>query len=978
MEKLQDNNLRPISQLMMKPVKSCLQADVQLANAAYRYIRDTGFVRSRQYMDVLHVVTVSFTYYVNCRKQRITIPLLTLVPVEMLQIDRARLSFVLNYDFNSDMTLSATYGNANGNGWGYNAQTRFAQQMKMNVTVGRYEPLLGLKRLLNYAVSGCARIGPFNPSEHRPLVSEHVAGICNILQSLKNHHAGKVYGLLQAYADKLAEFDDKSPMLLRYLKLRKLPIEDRAYVPYKIIVRDKRIIYSSVCREGDGCDSWNFSGIWSDAFSYSDMIVDIVDAEDLLLAQEKSLTTDLMLEHLGKVEYPGMDNANHVNFLNAAIDSARHNAIDEICSSVGISLRENYAVPCTSVVVSALVNGTRVLLDFLPSGQVLSNNDEQIEKRATCMAAGYELLSFRENLLIRNPRLVSSIIASKLRRCHNRVNADKCRVVKLSKEIANMFHRAYNPLGAPDECEHIGLHIAGKLLSVMSLRKCNQLGDYEIARVSTRYMYHIVCGDSRMLRNFIRQTKWKSIVFYSDTDFSNGNTMEQLGFKKVEETTRSDRSAICTTYTFILTPADTMPAVTHTQSGLVSRPTDIAVNYLKIISVVDSKDRALAEGGKTLLESLPRYSDRKPYLREAIAFVCSEVKVKLTENFAVPATPFKVSALINYTYTLIDIIPEEKLIYMSSSQADKRARCLAAGYNLLTFSDTFVINHPRLVASIVASKLRRCNCRVFAKNCKVGLVHDTIANQFHRVYNPKGSPGKCIHVGLQSGGTLLCVLSVKRLSRYDYEIVRISTRHMHYVVGGTSRMLSFFIRSNEWSNIMAYNNNDINLGESLLRLGFRKISTVYSRNTLCGSDKYRLTPADNMPSRQKFTFKNYHGLGLSYEQLCKRIVCDMMKVNENDKFLFLCRPMDMRAGVDVLTSFIIRSGYNPRNGNAYIFMSADKDTIKVLRYELGGYAIYYRRLDSSRFSVPFINKPGFYQLPWKDVVSLLVGSDYVP
>jgi transposase len=64
-------------------------------------------------------------------------------------------------------------------------------------------------------------------------------------------------------------------------------------------------------------------------------------------------------------------------------------------------------------------------------------------------------------------------------------------------------------------------------------------------------------------------------------------------------------------------------------------------------------------------------------------------------------------------------------------------------------------------------------------------------------------------------------------------------------------------------------------------------------------------------------------------------------------------PVDMRLSFDRLAGLAKeRVGYDARSGALFLFFGKRRDALKVLFFDGSGMAIFYKRLDGGRFSVP--------------------------
>ena len=71
----------------------------------------------------------------------------------------------------------------------------------------------------------------------------------------------------------------------------------------------------------------------------------------------------------------------------------------------------------------------------------------------------------------------------------------------------------------------------------------------------------------------------------------------------------------------------------------------------------------------------------------------------------------------------------------------------------------------------------------------------------------------------------------------------------------------------------------------------------------------------------------------------------MFNLNENDRFVMAQHPSDMRIGVNGMCGQVRAVGLDPTNGDVYIFVGSSRKIMKLLHWERGGFAMYYKRLE---------------------------------
>lgn len=84
---------------------------------------------------------------------------------------------------------------------------------------------------------------------------------------------------------------------------------------------------------------------------------------------------------------------------------------------------------------------------------------------------------------------------------------------------------------------------------------------------------------------------------------------------------------------------------------------------------------------------------------------------------------------------------------------------------------------------------------------------------------------------------------------------------------------------------------------------------------------------------------------------------------------------DMRKSFDGLCGIIIsRLKENPMSGDIFIFINKPRNRIKLLRWESGGFVLFYKRLERGTFELPELDSPVLGQsILYSDLVMLITG-----
>ena len=71
----------------------------------------------------------------------------------------------------------------------------------------------------------------------------------------------------------------------------------------------------------------------------------------------------------------------------------------------------------------------------------------------------------------------------------------------------------------------------------------------------------------------------------------------------------------------------------------------------------------------------------------------------------------------------------------------------------------------------------------------------------------------------------------------------------------------------------------------------------------------------------------------------------------------------MRKSFDGLCGLVSgRLGQNPMSGDVFIFLNNGRNRIKLLRWEHGGFVLFFKRLERGTFELPKIQNPALSQM----------------
>jgi len=148
---------------------------------------------------------------------------------------------------------------------------------------------------------------------------------------------------------------------------------------------------------------------------------------------------------------------------------------------------------------------------------------------------------------------------------------------------------------------------------------------------------------------------------------------------------------------------------------------------------------------------------------------------------------------------------------------------------ILTIFESEWISKKSIVESIIRSKLGYTH-KIQARKCQLKTIGKNEAKIFHEANHISGYSNSSINLGLYYGDKLVSVLSMIKSrfdKEYEYEISRFSSLLGHTVVGGLSRLFSYFVKTYNPKSCMTYSDLRFGEGKSYEKIGFN-----YIRNTV--------------------------------------------------------------------------------------------------------------------------------------------------
>ena len=165
---------------------------------------------------------------------------------------------------------------------------------------------------------------------------------------------------------------------------------------------------------------------------------------------------------------------------------------------------------------------------------------------------------------------------------------------------------------------------------------------------------------------------------------------------------------------------------------------------------------------------------------------------------------------------------------------DKFLGCKAKGYKLITIFDSDDMSKVKQLLLKLLGK----TIKIGARKTKVKQLKPRIALDFHKNHHLHGAIGAYYHYGLYHNDMLVMVASFGKnrfSSSYEFECSRITSHSNYTVVGGVSKLINFFVKTENPKNIVTF--SDLRFGEG----------DVYN---YCGFERLQDTPPNYWYSKK--------------------------------------------------------------------------------------------------------------------------------
>lgn len=133
-----------------------------------------------------------------------------------------------------------------------------------------------------------------------------------------------------------------------------------------------------------------------------------------------------------------------------------------------------------------------------------------------------------------------------------------------------------------------------------------------------------------------------------------------------------------------------------------------------------------------------------------------------------------------------------------------------------------------IVKSIINTKLNKFDETIFARKCSLELVKSTESKKFQDENHIQGKSSSSVNIGLYYKNELVSLMTFGkcRFGNYDWELVRFVNKKNTKIIGGASKLFSYFTKKYNPKSIVSY--SDIRLFDGGLYevLKFKKLHST--------------------------------------------------------------------------------------------------------------------------------------------------------
>jgi len=154
----------------------------------------------------------------------------------------------------------------------------------------------------------------------------------------------------------------------------------------------------------------------------------------------------------------------------------------------------------------------------------------------------------------------------------------------------------------------------------------------------------------------------------------------------------------------------------------------------------------------------------------------------------------------------------------------KTSNCISHGYKLVHILDSEWRVKQNIIKSVIASLLNKNKIIVYGRKCIVKEISSRICVDFLNENHLQGADHSSIKLGLFNENSQLIAVMTFLKSRFDkniqYEMGRFCNKMGYKIIGGASKLFSYFLKNYNPSSIVSYSDRRYFDGHVYINLGF--------------------------------------------------------------------------------------------------------------------------------------------------------------
>ena len=156
---------------------------------------------------------------------------------------------------------------------------------------------------------------------------------------------------------------------------------------------------------------------------------------------------------------------------------------------------------------------------------------------------------------------------------------------------------------------------------------------------------------------------------------------------------------------------------------------------------------------------------------------------------------------------------------------NKTEQCAQQGIQLIHVFESEWLENEQLVTSVILSKLGVFNTRIYARQCVIREITSSEKNIFLQKNHIQANDKSSFKLGLFHNDELVACMTfgVSRYNKnYQYEMHRFCTKIGYQIIGGASKLWSYFVKTHNPNSVITYADRRYSDGALYEKLGFSK------------------------------------------------------------------------------------------------------------------------------------------------------------